>query len=568
MKDYRFARVEGWLHAYHHHLGDCIGTADALGDVEYLLKLPDDASRLRTLNDWADLPSGPDEEIALHRYWLAQLFCKWTLPIPGVESAERADAAVRGFLTRNEQAAVASLTPALLSDVKRILAALLPPSEAATLPRLGPGAVAEGYSFLEKRRRLGTYRSSLEATSFGYILPETQVRYSRLCAVPKRWDKDRLITVEPYAHVLQQMEARDYLLACLARGVQRQATGPVYGFRMTSLERRYWKAYIRGTAQEFQRRRILTEHPAHAGKVATVDLSAASDNITYHMVASVFPPHVMAHLDASRTTHICHGDTIDPLHIYAGMGNATTFVVESLLFYAIVKACQKQRHVYIDRQIYETHGSVTVFGDDIICPWPLLPVLQGVGAPIVVNRLKSFGNGHSTRETCGVYTYAGCKLPVFRIHGYGTSAEDLQNICEVYRVTQQLRQEPLYPQAMPWLCAMQDTLEDAVGAHPFSWTVQVCDACLPGTLTLWRAEEDNSTTTRWSPSYQRKEYRVYSCAARYKDVPCPAGLGYVLAALLGSLRTEHQTSRGRTRTMVRLPLKGCRIVSRWMAPIQ
>lgn len=569
MEAYRFARVEAWLHAYHDRLGEHAHQERAMGDVEQLLKLPDDASRLSILKEWEDLPPSVDGELdALHRYWLCQLFKKWTYPVVGVDPEERGNTAKASFLARNEEASHRNLTPVLLQEVRSILERMLPPIPDAVLPRLGPGAVAEGYSFLEKRRRLSSFRGLIESNSYGYLLPSSyEHKYSRLCAVPKTWDKDRLITVEPYAHVLLQMEAREYLLSSLRLSTQAHYRGAPY----TAYERKYWRAFIRGDAQDWQRARILRKaEPTALSRCCTVDLSAASDNITWEMVASVFPGHVLARLEACRTAHIDTGSgEILDLHIYAGMGNATTFVVESLLFYAIAKAVSRCcRNIYRHGCLYSTRGSVTVFGDDIICPYGLVLALASVGPPIKINHTKTFGCEHATRETCGCFTYRGEALPVFRLHGYGSSAENLQNICEVHRAAKRL-QATCYRGAMPWLVSMIETIEVAIAAHPFSWAVSILPVSIPGTLSIEKeAWEDGIWEQRTSPNYQRTEYRTYSVVTRYKDIPTPSGLGYVLSALVGSLRTEHRSSRGRTRTYIRVPINGTRLICRWMPPVQ
>lgn len=72
------------------------------------------------------------------------------------------------------------------------------------------------------------------------------------------------------------------------------------------------------------------------------------------------------------------------------MGNGFTFPLETLLFYSLVRAC------------CGNEATVSVYGDDIICPVENIPlvfeVLQACG--FLVNTSKSFWSG-PFRESCG-----------------------------------------------------------------------------------------------------------------------------------------------------------------------
>jgi hypothetical protein len=98
----------------------------------------------------------------------------------------------------------------------------------------------------------------------------------------------------------------------------------------------------------------------------------------------------------------------DEIHSYAPMGNATTFPVQSLVFWAIcVASLQRQRH--------RLPGAVFVFGDDIEvpteCAQGVIDDLESFG--LLVNKEKSFFNGFF-RESCGVDAFNGTDVTPVR----------------------------------------------------------------------------------------------------------------------------------------------------------
>jgi hypothetical protein len=100
--------------------------------------------------------------------------------------------------------------------------------------------------------------------------------------------------------------------------------------------------------------------------------------------------------------------------MYAGMGNATTFVVESLYFWALFTAISRRLGVFTP---------VSVFGDDIVLATKvaLHPLFTDyvASAHVKVNMLKSgLSDGPGFREACGLAAFKGIELPLLRINGY------------------------------------------------------------------------------------------------------------------------------------------------------
>jgi hypothetical protein len=148
-------------------------------------------------------------------------------------------------------------------------------------------------------------------------------------------------------------------------------------------------------------------------RYATIDMKEASDRISEVLVQILFgrkykyfgccraQKFVIPKLGSLRNLT---GD----LHCYAPMGNATTFPVQSLVFWAICVAS-------LQRQGFHQPGAVFVFGDDIEVPTEcvegVVDDLESFG--LRVNRTKSFWRG-AFRESCGVDAFNGVNVTPVR----------------------------------------------------------------------------------------------------------------------------------------------------------
>jgi hypothetical protein len=143
------------------------------------------------------------------------------------------------------------------------------------------------------------------------------------------------------------------------------------------------------------RNQELARQASITGDLATIDLSHASDDIQCNTVAELYPQDFVSYLELIRPTHFKVDGKVRLLHSYMTMGNAMTFVLETILFAAITRAAV--RSVCPDRI-----DQVSVYGDDIICPTAavetVMEYLEHYG--FQVNREKSFYSG-SYRESCG-----------------------------------------------------------------------------------------------------------------------------------------------------------------------
>lgn len=177
--------------------------------------------------------------------------------------------------------------------------------------------------------------------------------------------------------------------------------------------------------------RSLAREGSLTGKLATLDLSSASDSVSSGLVALLLPPCWYSVLDAAR----CHVTIIDGEEhrneMFSSMGNGFTFELESLLFWSIVKAT-----CYFTG----TRGIVSVYGDDIICPSDVVQDVEWVLSYLgfSVNTEKSFSEG-PFRESCGGHYHDGFDITPFYVKA------PLKKLVDVIDVANKLRRWALIP---------------------------------------------------------------------------------------------------------------------------
>ena len=141
--------------------------------------------------------------------------------------------------------------------------------------------------------------------------------------------------------------------------------------------------------------------------LATIDLSSASDSISTQLVLLLLPEEWFNLLDdvRSKITYIDGQPHVN--FMFSSMGNAFTFELESLIFWALTRACAFLTH---------TRGKISVYGDDIICPVGLkdavLSTFEFCGFRI--NLKKSFFEG-TFRESCGKHWDKGVDVTPFYV---------------------------------------------------------------------------------------------------------------------------------------------------------
>lgn len=225
---------------------------------------------------------------------------------------------------------------------------------------------------------------------------------SRLVAVPKTLTKPRLIAAEPSEHMWCQQNIWHYFRSRV---------------RDTFLSK-----YVRFNDQTLNQE--LCRLGSLEDKLATLDLSSASDRVSCHFVENLFRSNLglLRALQSTRTRVV--NQTISNespeqlvLKKFSTMGNACTFPVETLGFLSVAFACIAviRKQVVTRKFLTSLAGSVAVFGDDIIIPADCCELFKEVLEVLhfKVNTSKSFESG-SFRESCGVDAYKGIDItPVY-----------------------------------------------------------------------------------------------------------------------------------------------------------
>jgi len=222
---------------------------------------------------------------------------------------------------------------------------------------------------------------------------------SRLVTVPKNSVSRRTITVEPLLNMYIQQGLntilRDEILKCR---ILRQCLD------LTDQSKNQHLALI----------------GSRTGIWSTLDLSSASDLLSHSLVKKVFErkPRFLSRLLRCRSAYCLEKKIPKQMAKYAGMGNATTFPVQSITF-ALIAICAILWNEGTFRPSYgrvlRTARRVRVYGDDIIVPTEHVHQVMGwiESFGLKVNRKKSFYEGNF-RESCGVDAYRGYDVtPVY-----------------------------------------------------------------------------------------------------------------------------------------------------------
>lgn len=315
------------------------------------------------------------------------------------------------------------------------------------VPFHGPGAVFDGnlnkgewskwfstidylYPYFEY---FGISRFCYRDGAEGFEIDDT-IR-ARLVAVPKDARGPRLICVHPTEAIWIQQGLRVKMERAMARSRrQRNCAWP--------------QDHVHFDDQTVNA--MLALSASATGAYATLDLKEASDRLSDRLVQELLGSHYrwfgccraqevviqrkLPHVqeDGSISSVNDKGQEIVQCHSYAPMGNATTFPVQSLVFWAICVATMEARGFHQPADCY-------VFGDDIIVPTQMAPYimesLESYG--LVVNHAKSFLTG-AFRESCGMDAFKG--MPVTPVRWKTTyDAASLAGLQSASSIAQRLR---------------------------------------------------------------------------------------------------------------------------------
>jgi len=217
---------------------------------------------------------------------------------------------------------------------------------------------------------------------------------ARVVLVPKTLKTPRVISAEPTAMQWIQQGIAGPLCSLLESD---EVTGPMIGFT------------------DQLPNREMAQDGSIFGRLATLDLKEASDRVSFNQVASIFPswPKLFSAMTACRSNLVKlpdeYGGNTFTLRKFAPMGSALCFPLEACVFLTAVFVgieCylleQGKRDLLSRGDISRFHGSVRVYGDDIIVPVEYVEKITEVFDHLgwKINSEKSFVKGNF-RESCG-----------------------------------------------------------------------------------------------------------------------------------------------------------------------
>jgi hypothetical protein len=306
------------------------------------------------------------------------------------------------------------------------------------LPKHGNGAVADrgvrgvvakntafsvdkriSYLYLRENNIFLNHDIQLYPTPDGGVADnQRSLDIARLMFVPKDHKSSRSICMEPIGFMWAQQGVR--------RVYERWLSESLLGDHV----------FLR----EQERNQQASAYGSASGEVDTIDLSSASDCVSWDLVKQIFPPKVLKHLAATRTSKVELPDgTIRYVRKYAPMGSALCFPVQSTIYAAIALMVGICRFYGVDwsvpgcldgLDITKMHGNAfsrslghsgprfshyLCYGDDIIVDSRItedvITALTALG--FQVNVSKSFVGQEAFRESCGEYHFDGKSVSPF-----------------------------------------------------------------------------------------------------------------------------------------------------------
>lgn len=206
------------------------------------------------------------------------------------------------------------------------------------------------------------------------------VEGSRATTVDKTVEKRRMICIEPTANMFLQQGLMLYLYDLLASiGLDVELLPDLH--------------------------KVKAKLASMTLNNATIDWSSASDCVSIELLRWLIPPDWFWALDVLRCPVTSVNGVAVELNMFATMGNATTFPMETLVFWTYAIAVIQTENEKTNSLIPNTKWfkQASVFGDDCIvptsCALKYMGVMQEVG--FIVNKEKSFYGSERFRESCG-----------------------------------------------------------------------------------------------------------------------------------------------------------------------
>lgn len=326
----------------------------------------------------------------------------------------------------------------------------------------------------------------------GRLPLERSRRIVKVSIAPKTANKWRLICPEDTTHMFYQ-------------------SGVFEGFDNWFKRHREWNV----TLHDQTNNQKLALEGSRTGEYATIDLSAASDLISWKLVkALTIGTPVYPYLMATRTPRAEVDGTVIQLNKFAPMGSRACFPVECFVFSLVCLTAQRRA---------KSHHQFFVYGDDIVVHESLyadvIDILLQLG--MRVNRDKTFPPYSQFTESCGLEAYQGKEITPLRFPRF-------YDVCEVRKAGRNkkvLRHSTSLSGAVDFanglyaygfLKARAYVLRDlgtALKFLPFSFDEDgsVLSCCATNFHLEWR----------WNRNLQRSEAKVYRLGRKAKWVKNP-----------------------------------------------
>lgn len=237
-------------------------------------------------------------------------------------------------------------------------------------------------------------------------------------------------------------------------------------------------------------------------KYATLDLSSASDLLSVDLVGLVFSsrPKFFEFALKCRSAQVDTGNGILKLQKFAGMGNALTFPVQSVVF-ATLAICavlhtEGKEPSYVNAR--RASRRVRVYGDDIIVDTHIahqvVDWLTSFG--LKVNQKKSFLGGNF-KESCGVDAWKGHDVtPTYVKHELVVSERNPDQIASLVSTSNQLWMKGLYSAAEYVRSCVDSFLQLPI--------------CSKRSSSLgWHSRVDTTVARKWDRKLQRLVFRGF-----------------------------------------------------------
>jgi hypothetical protein len=364
--------------------------------------------------------------------------------------------------------------------------------------RHGTGAVSDriprhrrsdDWTWPDKLETVFPYRFCGTSAGSNRERPNSHEVPSRLMAVPKTAKGPRLIASEPTSH----MWCQQGLLSFLEREIKTKI-----GLDFIDLK-------------DQSKSGGMVLQASLDRKLATVDLSDASDRLTCWTVERIFRANgsLLNALHAARTRYIRDDISNEASFLktkkFASQGTAVTFPVQSIVFLCIALGVSLDGDISW-QSICKLRGKVRVYGDDIILPVygyeRLLRVMDHL--QLKVNKAKSFVNGHF-RESCGVDGYRGYDVTPIKPK---TLVADSPASCQaVIDTSNNLFNKGLFYASDSCRALIPARVQRGLRVVGYNGAGSAC-------LTSFVGSDESHLRKRWNNRLHRDEVRVWTIRVR------------------------------------------------------